>query len=527
MLLKSRWPLFSATFMFFMRCLVEFALLLHMLGPNATRRSLNLTRDVSYGLLSCLYLLSIALQACMVSSPDDRGNRKTQDIRANVRRYIDEMLSMVTEDARKAAPPFLDIMEKVEEAFENDIGGLKARFYAGSTLSDQVSRETIEEYFRLLRKNFGHLGSDEPTESEPTSPYQSTTSLLSNIGHTIGHRVFGVASDPNMHGTSKKRSNRSLLDAFQGRRSAPPTMSGRHDEPDANVDNIDAFDGDTNSEWTRTDYMSRRGSVARSHRYSSAPHRPLATHMESQFEMAPATSFGPSGVGRDSRIVTDPTALSSTQERFELGNPEPPSPQELGLEQLRRPGYPLSAYRDGSPARMRRQRPSLYGDQPRDAGFDTEPSGQYRPYRPLAAAAAAAAVAPPSPGPLNSYAARARSLRRQRTGSEVGAPGTPSLHQTLPRVPVGRRHAATPDHIHHAQGLLAPGGLPVQLSDMSSGPPPASPLPAMGDDVSGPLLPAATDQSSGPPRPTMRFQVGGRNRQVQSAQPLPSQGEGP
>ncbi|GAB1320804.1 hypothetical protein MFIFM68171_11014 [Madurella fahalii] len=516
--LKNRWLILAATLLFFMRSLIEFALLLRVLHPEATRGSLTLARDVSYGLLSFFYLLAITSYASKVSSPDDMGRADTQDIRANVRRYIDDKLSRETEGERKEARPFLDIMEEIEEAFENNTDGLRARFYAGSTLSDEVNKKTIEQYFVMLRSNYGHLGSDDP-EPAVASPYQSTTSLLS----TIGNRILGAASDPDMRGTFRGMWNRSLLDVFQGsgRQSAPPTTPGRHDAHDeertANIGRFDPFDTATISEWTRTEYISRRGSVARSHRNSSAPSRPLATHMESQFEMGAVNGFGRT---RDSRIVTDPTALSSVQGRWELAATEPPSPRELGPEQARRPGYP--PYQDRSPPRMRRQRESMasYRDQRPDGGF--EPEQPYRPYHPQATAA------PSNNGPINPYAVTRRSLRRQRTPVETGLPATPYLQQATPRVPVNRHYTATPEQTHYEQGLSIPGVPPTSQPDNppSQAVSPPTP-PATEPDVSGPLLPAATNTGqpgSRPPQMTMRFQVGARNRRAAARQASSSQG---
>ncbi|KAK0638698.1 hypothetical protein B0T16DRAFT_462455 [Cercophora newfieldiana] len=487
---KNRWLLLTATFIFFLRSLVEFALLLRILGPDATRGSLTLARDVSYGLLSCFYLLAISVYAPMISAPDDMGKADTQDVRANVRRYIDKKLNAETDEARRRPRPFLDIMEEVEEAYKNDTDGVRAKFHAGSTLSDEVNMKAIEEFFLVLRKNFGHLGTDEQTEPAPTSPTQSTVSLFS----TLGQRMFGAASDPNMRQTARKTSNWSLRDAFQtGRKSAPPNMPTNND-PNTDFGGHDGFDTtDTISEYTRTDVMSRRDSLARSHRHSSAPvrNRPMETHFE---EMPGANGVGQGGRVRDSRVVTDPTVLHSAQQRWELGDPEPPSPQELGHESPRRPAYPLAP----TPRSLRRQR--------REGSYEMEP---YRAYSPQA---------PHNSGPLNTYAERHRSVRRQQAASEIGVPGTPFLQQATPRLAeaqVNRQYTATPDQAHHQQQFIPVPA--AEANDVPSGPPPVNAVaPTAVQDVAEPVV-----GQTGPPRPTMQFQ-GRRSRRPVAAQGSPS-----
>lgn len=476
-----------------------------MLGSGQTRRSLTLARDVSYGLLSFIYLLAITIYAPMVSAPDDERKVDTRDVKANVRRYIDKKLNAETDGARKTARPFLDVMEEVEDAYKHDTDGIRAAFHAGSTLPDEVNSNTIQKYFVTLRKNFGHLGLEEQTEPPMTSPSQSTASLFS----TLGQKVFGAASDPNLRATSRKTSNWSLFSAFQGssgRNSAPPKMLGSNHEPENDLGPQDVFDTtDTVSEWTRTEILSRRGSVARSHRNISAPlrNRPMETHFE---EMPGPDGFGQGGRVRDSRIVTDPMVRHSAQ-RWELGDPEPPSPQELGHEQPHRPAYPLAP----SQRSIRRQRPAHYTTQRSDGGYEME---QYRAYNPHV---------PSNLGPLNSYAERHRTARRQQAASEVGVPGTPFLQRATPNLAdaqVNRHYTTTPDQAQHEQPFILP--IPeTQEGDVPSGPPPTNAAPTAVLDVVEPVVGHA-----GPARPTMRFQVAGRNRRPVGPQGSPSQGEG-
>lgn len=471
---------------------------------------MNLTRDVSYGLLSFLYLLAIAIYASMLSSPDDMGKADTQDIRTNVRHYIDEKLNEETEEASKTARPFLDIVDDIETAFKDDFGGIKARFYAGSNLSDEANRKTIENYFQQLRSDYGYLGSPEDMELPLTSPYQSTTSLLSTIG-SIRHKVFGAASDPSMRTTFKKAWNRSR-DFQSGRKSAPPTMPGQHEnEPGSgHAESYDPLMSDTATIWSRTDNnVSRQGSLNRGHRYSSAPDRPLATLLELQSETNP----------RDSRIFSDPTASSSGQGRYELAGPEPPSPPGPGYEQGRRPGYP-----PGLP-RMQRQRPhASYRDRlaARDGGWEME---SYQPYHPGYQAAAG----PSNPSPVNLYALRTRSIRRKRTASETGGLATPYLQQATPHAPsVNRQYTATPDPPHEQRSFppsVPTSGTGNQYDNVSDIPPPQAidPPPITELNAAESLLQAQAATSTGPtrhpetPPRTMQF-AGARNRRAAARQ---------
>jgi hypothetical protein len=101
------------------------------------------------------YLLAIVFYATKVSSPDDMGRADAQNVRANIRHYIDQKLRRETDDARRESRPFLDIMEEVEEVLKSNTDGVKDEFYGSSTLSEEVNRKTVEAYCAQLRSNFG------------------------------------------------------------------------------------------------------------------------------------------------------------------------------------------------------------------------------------------------------------------------------------------------------------------------------------------------------------------------------------
>jgi len=481
-------------------------------------------RDVSYGLLSCLYLLFISVYASGASSPNDMGKADTQDVRANLRRYIDEKLRIETDDARKEARPFIDIIVEVEEAFNNDTDNLKARLCGASTLSTEANGATIESCFRQLRRDFGDRGLEQhEVKHHMTSPRHSTTSFFSTLAGGGGHKIFGAVSDPNIRGTSKKRSNRSLLDTFRspgtsGRRSAPPTMPGAQSRPSPNFDHDPLETTDTISEWTRTENLSRRGSAAGLPSFPSAPVRNsrLTTHIE---ELPAAThGYDRGGAVRDHRIFTDTAVYGPSQQRqqWESSEPERSSTQAQDMGYGQSPGpesaYPHAAYPDGASARVRRQRRPQRDFQPPSRAFEMEP---YRAYQPQAT------VAPSSFGPENSYAVRAHSTRCQATGAGTGEPGTPYMQQAMPAMVEAagsRQYTPDPEQVSYAQELFVPNVQAAQSNDdPGSRPPPPAPAtpPSAGEQGVSETLPPGTRQAG----PTMRFQmVGGRGRRAAAAQ---------
>lgn len=521
---KNRFLLLIATFLFFLRSLVEFGMLVRILGSDDTRATIQRARDVSYGLLTCFYLLAMCFYASMVASPDDKGKADTQDVRQNVRRYIEERISTETGDAAIQARPFIEILVEVEEDFKKNTDSIEAKFSAGSGLSPEANRATIEGYFAQLRANYGHLGLQ--TEPDVASPYGSTASFFSHFSGSGRRTIFGSTPEPD--GPGRKKSGWSLRDSFRSRESTPPTVQPLDDRRIESTTTRRPLSPSTASSWSRTENMSRRGSVM-GQRHASAPIHMLPT----QHELPDETSAPPNVPHRGRpnsgfRVVSDSAAYTAHQRH--TSSPKPPaSPQEL--HQTPRPAVPRAPY-NGSPQGLPRQRPF----QP-TVTDETEQEIEMHPimpYRPPTISPA---------GSLNPYADRARSRRRQeRAGSEMGVPGTPFLQQSTPQLAqatVNRQYTATPVQVQSSQGMFPQGDARTNGSssrgytspmEAQVGTPVPPLAPAVGAYDAPPRLYEATQMASpsqgtpGQVRPTMRFQ-GARNRRV-VGQGSPSQTEG-
>jgi hypothetical protein len=110
--------LLLATLVLLVRSIFEFALTIRAWSPNATRQSLQSTRDVGYGIITILYLGFMYATARVVSSGFDRGGKQARLVESDVRFAILRRLQQETEEGRRESPPFLTILDQVGNDLE-------------------------------------------------------------------------------------------------------------------------------------------------------------------------------------------------------------------------------------------------------------------------------------------------------------------------------------------------------------------------------------------------------------------------
>jgi len=121
--------------------------------------------DVSYGLITSLYLLLMAIFAWRVAG-EDLGNEEAMQIQGWIRFKILEQLHLQTNDGRRQSPPFGDILDQVN----ND---LNAREPDRSIFTSRVGRQCIESLRTQYRNvNDARIGASPP----PTPPHTAYAS---------------------------------------------------------------------------------------------------------------------------------------------------------------------------------------------------------------------------------------------------------------------------------------------------------------------------------------------------------------
>jgi hypothetical protein len=130
-----------------------------------------LATDISYGLITTLYLSMMSLMAWIVASRFDAGGRDARGIHSDVRRYILMQLNSWTDGARGGSP-FLDtILRQAEDNVEAII--LDGPQSNSSKLSYAHKVASARECINQLQTEFGHLHPvirTEPVFTRPSPP---------------------------------------------------------------------------------------------------------------------------------------------------------------------------------------------------------------------------------------------------------------------------------------------------------------------------------------------------------------------
>jgi len=182
--------LWLATFVLFVRSTADLGIIVTATGPNGTRQSTKFARDVSYGLLSSLYLLLMCYTAWLVSNPADTGGQNVQLVEADLRGEILQKLRDKTKVGTSQPPAFCTILEDVRA----DLTGVLARGPLSSTLaiSDDHKLAAADKYLRQLQNEFGRLDPKDPADYASRADTGST--FLRAFSRETARRSVGVRS---------------------------------------------------------------------------------------------------------------------------------------------------------------------------------------------------------------------------------------------------------------------------------------------------------------------------------------------
>jgi hypothetical protein len=254
---QTRYILWLATVMLFVRSVIELGITAVANGPNATRQSTGLARDVSYGLMTSLYLLLMCIMAKVVASPSESGGKNVRQIQSNIRGYIVETLKHVTDDGRRQSPDLLDFIRTLEADLPNLLDG---RLSEGSTMTPEDNYKHALAYIETLK------GQAHRYDPRAGTAYQATESRTSSglstlIGRLSGGRLASGSSDSSLKKTLRKTSGQSLRLSGGSRDFTPPGTNNQPSrlnpvlEPHADENTYDGFD--TASRYTASVYTTQ------------------------------------------------------------------------------------------------------------------------------------------------------------------------------------------------------------------------------------------------------------------------------
>ncbi|KAI3320304.1 hypothetical protein HD806DRAFT_507139 [Xylariaceae sp. AK1471] len=204
--------LLFATLVLFVRSTFEFALTVRASGPSATRRSLQSTKDVGYGIITLLYLGLMYVTARVVSSGFDRGGKQARLVESDVRFAILKRLQRETDEGRRESPPFLTILDQVG----NDLDAVlrDGPQSASSDLSLAHKQQAALSCLRKLREQYGNLDPKEGKDygSRSASGFSSIFGRGSALGRL---RNPSATSNVSLSSDMRRSSNQSMRGNFR------------------------------------------------------------------------------------------------------------------------------------------------------------------------------------------------------------------------------------------------------------------------------------------------------------------------
>ncbi|KAH8879093.1 hypothetical protein GQ53DRAFT_672824, partial [Thozetella sp. PMI_491] len=152
----ARIYLWLATTVLLARSLIEMISVLQLQSTTSSQGPNQLQMDVSYGLLTSLYLLAMYFQARKINGQFDPGHQDVKSVNSDIRSAIIGTLRFDTNDGRLQARPFTQILDDAQADIDRflTMGPLSSRTLA---MKPENKRQAALECIRDMRRNFGDL----------------------------------------------------------------------------------------------------------------------------------------------------------------------------------------------------------------------------------------------------------------------------------------------------------------------------------------------------------------------------------
>ncbi|KAH7012863.1 hypothetical protein EDB80DRAFT_834464 [Ilyonectria destructans] len=217
---KTRIVLFISTLLLLARSISQFALAAQAYGKKYTRQDLLLAKDVSYGLLSMLYLSTMAFLAWSVSTGFDKGGNDARLVQSDIRKHILTKLQTDTNHGRQESPRFEELLQDVSENLDKilDQGPLSS----ASTVNRDHKRVVAREYIQHLRAGYGELNPKEGLDFNSLGSRNSSalSSIFSRRLVPNGRRTTSnpdIRSAATTPGNVPRVKSREMLNRFTSR----------------------------------------------------------------------------------------------------------------------------------------------------------------------------------------------------------------------------------------------------------------------------------------------------------------------
>jgi hypothetical protein len=151
-----------------------------------TRHDLVLTRDISYGLLTALYLIFMCTLAFRVTSDLDRGSKHAVQVDAYIRLCILRQLDHETNQGRGDSPHFQSVLQTVENRLDQIISD--PPLAANTAMSEAQKKTLARQCIATLRRDYGKL---DPKHGVNANQLSKTpmSSLFDSLSRATGGSV--------------------------------------------------------------------------------------------------------------------------------------------------------------------------------------------------------------------------------------------------------------------------------------------------------------------------------------------------
>ncbi|KAK3319153.1 hypothetical protein B0H66DRAFT_533655 [Apodospora peruviana] len=177
-LLQTRLYLWLAAIFLFARSTAEFAIVVNFFNTSATRQSKKVAMDISYGLITFLYISMMYSMAKVAASTFDSGGRQARVVASDVRHFVLTRLDARTNGGRNESPPFEAVLREAEENLDNVLsrGPLTNGLEIDHAFKLRVAQDCIDQ----LRAEFVKLDPKEGKDytSRPASGLSGFKTLL-------------------------------------------------------------------------------------------------------------------------------------------------------------------------------------------------------------------------------------------------------------------------------------------------------------------------------------------------------------
>ncbi|KAF4467742.1 hypothetical protein FALBO_5373 [Fusarium albosuccineum] len=199
---QHNYVFYAATILLLLRSTLQFAAVIRAFLPDYTRQDTMLFSDISEGLLSLLYLMTMAFLAWTITKGKVKETSATRPVKAEVLKYVLGRLKEGTTRGRSQAPPFASILDELS----TNLNEVLLSF-------SEEDKMIAKKYIRFLRRKFGTLNPRDgvnfrDVEKRNISAITNFTDNLTIFGRRSASGGNTVSPAPLLNGDSRSTHSR-------------------------------------------------------------------------------------------------------------------------------------------------------------------------------------------------------------------------------------------------------------------------------------------------------------------------------